>query len=626
MSSPGSRRTPVDLALIVVHDGKPSELSYAELSERILDTARRLLAAGIRRGDCIALWAPNSAEWVITYFGAVRRRRDGRSDRPPEHADDRRGDLRARGARAVDYDGRTPQRAARARPRLPDAADRTRGHGRGGTLAGAGKRVAGTAGDRTDDVAALLYTSGTTGVPKAVPLTHRNLAANAAALRGQKLIVADDRVLLPLPLHHTYPFTVGLVTALLKGAAVVFPSGISGPEITGAARAGEATALLAVPRLCEALWDSVQAAVAQRGERAKKLFFRMLGLSIAVRRATGARLGKRLFRPVHERLGRGLDLIGCGGAKLDPELAWRLEGLGWTVLTGYGLTETSPVLTFNDRSHSRIGTEGRRTARRRARHSAGHHRARRRHDATDARPRRRRDRRAGSERVQRLPRQSRSNGRRVHRGWLLQDRRSRLDRPQGFPARRRPEQGAHRARRRQEGVPRSAREAVRRHRAAERGRHPRGRRPARRADRSRRARDPRARRDSAGDAAARGARGGRCPPAAASADQRVSRRALGVAAHAARQAAPSSLARALQAFGRGGFEGCRHRALCRGRALARDGARPGGVAMARRALPGQASSRSTRARSSICRSIRSNGSRSRPRSSSASASRLRARP
>ncbi|HVS22245.1 MAG TPA: 1-acyl-sn-glycerol-3-phosphate acyltransferase, partial [Gammaproteobacteria bacterium] len=76
-------------------------------------------------------------------------------------------------------------------------------------------------------------------------------------------------------------------------------------------------------------------------------------------RATGARIGKRLFKAVHERLGQGLDLIGCGGAKLDPELAWRLEGLGWTVLTGYGLTETSPVLTFNDRSHARLGTEGR---------------------------------------------------------------------------------------------------------------------------------------------------------------------------------------------------------------------------------------------------------------------------
>ncbi len=299
---------------------------------------------------------------------------------------------------------------------------------------------------QTDDVAALLYTSGTTGVPKAVPLTHGNLASNAAALRGQKLIAADDRVLLPLPLHHTYPFTVGLVTALLKGAAVVFPSGISGPEITGAARAGEATALLAVPRLCEALWDSVQTAVAQRGERANRLFFRMLKFSIAVRRATGARLGKRLFGPVHERLGRGLDLIGCGGAKLDPELAWRLEGLGWTVLTGYGLTETSPVLTFNDRGHSQIGTEGRPlpgvqieirpvTTERDADDGAA-----------GARPRRRRNRRAGTERLQRLPRQSRSDVRCVYRGRLFQDRRPRLDRPQRVSACRGPQQGADRPR------------------------------------------------------------------------------------------------------------------------------------------------------------------------------------
>jgi long-chain acyl-CoA synthetase len=347
------------IALIVVEDGKPAEITYTELGERILDTARRLLEAGIRRGDCVAIWAPNSAEWVCAYFGAVRAGATvvpiDQQSMPTsaaeimEHAAPallittaaHRNELRELGRdyrtlpiERGDEDPRNgwPEPADDAQA-LPDV--------------------------RADDVAALLYTSGTTGTPKAVPLTHGNLAANAAALREQKLIRPDDRVLLPLPLHHTYPFTVGLVTALLKGAAVVFPAGISGPEITGAARVARATALLAVPRLCEALWDSVRTAVEQRGERAKKIFYRMLGLSIAVRRATGARLGKRMFRPVHERLGEGLDLIGCGGAKLDPELAWRLEGLGWTVLTGYGLTETSPVLTFNDRTHAQIGTEGR---------------------------------------------------------------------------------------------------------------------------------------------------------------------------------------------------------------------------------------------------------------------------
>jgi len=347
-------------ALIDFRDGQPTELSYAALGERIIDTALRLHGAGIGRESCVAIWAPNSAAWVIAYFGSVRAGATvvpiDQQSMPTtaaeilEHAgaalllttDAHRSELRelGRGCETLPIEGRWADDPGDGWPAPSEDASQLPAI-------------------EPDDVAALLYTSGTTGVPKAVPLTHRNLTANAVALTTQRLIGADDRVLLPLPLHHTYPFTVGLVTALLKRAAVVFPAGISGPEITGAARAAEATALLAVPRLCEALWESVRSAVEQRGERAKKLFFRMLRLSIAVRRTTGARIGKRLFRPVHEKLGEALDLIGCGGAKLDPELAWRLEGLGWTVLTGYGLTETSPVLTFNDRAHARIGTEGR---------------------------------------------------------------------------------------------------------------------------------------------------------------------------------------------------------------------------------------------------------------------------
>jgi len=346
-------------ALIDFQGGQPAPIDYRSLAGRIRDRALRLRAFGIGRGSCVALWAPNGAEWVIAYFGAIlagatvvpidqqsmpTTTAEILADSAPDlllTTATHRADLRALGrepktllidtgsVESPDSDWPAPALGTE----LPEV--------------------------EPGDIASLPYTSGTTGKPKGVPLTHRNLASNAAALSVQSLIAADDRVLLPLPLHHTYPFTVGLVTALLKGAAVVFPAGISGPEITGAARAAEATALLAVPRLCEALWDSVRAAVEQRGERAKKVFYRLLGLSIAVRRATGARIGKRLFKPVHARLGEGLDLIGCGGAKLDPELAWRLEGLGWTVLTGYGLTETSPVLTFNDRSHARLGTEGR---------------------------------------------------------------------------------------------------------------------------------------------------------------------------------------------------------------------------------------------------------------------------
>ena len=123
-----------------------------------------------------------------------------------------------------------------------------------------------------DQPAALLYTSGTTGTPKAVPLTHRNLIANTFGLCAADLIAADDRVLLPLPLHHTYPFTVGLMTVLARGATIVFPAGISGPEIAAAAKDAHPTALLAVPRLCEALWSGISSTAQRRSKWAARLF------------------------------------------------------------------------------------------------------------------------------------------------------------------------------------------------------------------------------------------------------------------------------------------------------------------------------------------------------------------
>src|SRR5690606_10971110 len=112
-----------------------------------------------------------------------------------------------------------------------------------------------------DQVASLLYTSGTTGTPKAVPLTHHNLASDASALIAEKLIAPADRVLMPLPLHHTYPFTVGMLMVLGLGAQIVMPAGITGPEITGAAKRSNATAMLGVPSLYEAVWQSIDARV-----------------------------------------------------------------------------------------------------------------------------------------------------------------------------------------------------------------------------------------------------------------------------------------------------------------------------------------------------------------------------
>ena len=209
-----------------------------------------------------------------------------------------------------------------------------------------------------DDVASVLYTSGTTGTPKSVPLTHRNFQSNVTAMVTENPLGAEDRILLPLPLHHAYPFTVGLLGAIASGATLVFPAGISGPQIANAIREAKATVLIGVPRLYTALVDGISNTVASHGAAAVTTFKYLLNFSIWLRRTTGKRIGRVLFRRLHARLGPDLRLLCSGGARLDPGLELKLEALGWQVLTGYGLTETAPILTINPPGKSRLDSAG----------------------------------------------------------------------------------------------------------------------------------------------------------------------------------------------------------------------------------------------------------------------------
>src|SRR5690606_1054178 len=317
-------------------------------------------AHGVGSGDFVLLWAPNSPQWIVCYFGIVSA---GAAAVPLDQqatADSARGVIAHARPKLVltTASGRDALASTGALEGVPcfllDAPESDERSWRRLLAHGDPTRIAIEPGQ----IASLLYTSGTTGTPKAVPLTHGNLTANLRALLDAKLVTANDRVLNPLPLHHTYPFTVGTLAVLGSGATIVMPAGVTGPDIAEAAKETQATALLAIPRLCAALWDSVEAALKSRPRWQAALFRALLRASIAVRRATGLRLGKLLFPSVHARLGRSLDLIGSGGAKLGEDLEWKLEGRWWRALTGYGLTETSRVLTFNCEGASRLGSEG----------------------------------------------------------------------------------------------------------------------------------------------------------------------------------------------------------------------------------------------------------------------------
>jgi len=349
-------------AVIALRDRGLETWTYTDLANNVAMLARGLVEVGVHRGEPVLLCAPNSPEWIVAYLAIVR------SGALAVPLDDLSGDqdlarvVADSGARRV-FTSRTHMPTLRALDEatkidivlLDGSNDGKNANNWRNLLA---EHQVSLPEIRSDDFASLLYTSGTTGTPKAVPLTHRNILANVEALMVGKLAGPEDRILLPLPLHHSYPFTVGLLGTLASGGALVLPAGISGPQIIEALKVSRATILIGVPRLYTALLSAIEGKAGRLGLVARSVFLFLLKTSMFIRRRFGVRVGRLVFQRLHRELGPDLRILGCGGARLDPEVASKLEAFGWEVLTGYGLTETSPIVTFNPRGRARIDSAG----------------------------------------------------------------------------------------------------------------------------------------------------------------------------------------------------------------------------------------------------------------------------
>ncbi|WP_018169676.1 MULTISPECIES: AMP-binding protein [unclassified Thioalkalivibrio] len=331
--------------------------SRADLLERAGRLAAGLREAGLERGDRVGLFAPNSPEWVIAALGVMTA--GGTvvpldTQMPSEDLQHALSDSRPRFIFTTSrLEQRLPADLGEVRTCLFDAEPEASKAWEGLLKQDAASSVA-----RHDDVAAVFYTSGTTGPPKGVPLTHRNLTSNVGALCAEEIADHRDRVLVPLPFHHVYPFTVGILVPLTLGAPIIVPFSLVGPQIVRGLRDGEATVMLGVPRLYEAVWKALEDRVAGRGRIAALLFRQMLRLSKLARQRFGLRLGRRLFKGLHQRLAPRLRLVVAGGAALDPNLGRDLQALGWEVGTGYGLSETAPILTYNPPDRLRLEAAG----------------------------------------------------------------------------------------------------------------------------------------------------------------------------------------------------------------------------------------------------------------------------
>jgi long-chain acyl-CoA synthetase len=209
-----------------------------------------------------------------------------------------------------------------------------------------------------EDLASLIYTSGTTGTPKGVMISHRNFCTDAGAAIHAGLVTGEDNILSMLPLHHTYAFMCTFLLPLFMGAAITYPPSLKGPDLLSAINGRGVSVLVGVPQLLAMMYGGIMNKLISLPRPLSTLLIIAHRFSGVVRRSFDVNIGRLIFSSAHRAFGSRFRFFASGGARLDPEVMKGLEALGFTVLEGYGLTETSPIVAFNPLSKRKPGSAG----------------------------------------------------------------------------------------------------------------------------------------------------------------------------------------------------------------------------------------------------------------------------
>lgn len=204
--------------------------------------------------------------------------------------------------------------------------------------------------ENKDDVALIIYTSGTTGSPKGVMLSYENIYSNVECITGRQVIGHNDRLIALLPLHHAFPLQGTMLMPLYAGGTVIFLNQLSSDEIIKTLQKYKVTFILGVPRLFNLFHAAVTAKINSN------LIARLL-LKTS-RTVNSYSFGKLLFKKVQVTFGGHINYFISGGAKLDPLVARDYKAMGFKILEGYGMTEMSPLISFNPPEKIKVGSVG----------------------------------------------------------------------------------------------------------------------------------------------------------------------------------------------------------------------------------------------------------------------------
>jgi len=364
-----AERWPNNVALEIQRHDHIESCTYAELHHMSESVGRWITENGFTRGSRLAIVADNHPRWVAAYLGIIA---TGCTVVPLDtalRADQLTKLLKDSGASALFCDAKHAQAARDAVANLnvglvlmdPDrmTTDSIDEHWLGNLPAifDGGPGGFQPAPSTVDDLASLLYTSGTTADPKGVMLTHANFLGEVEAVFNWVDIGPTDALLGVLPMFHVLAQMANLLLPLVKGSRVVYLETLNTTELLRALRERNITAFAVVPQFFYLIHERIFQEVAKRGVLTQKVFQGLLRLNRGLRRAD-VNLGPILFSKVHETLGKKMRYLVTGGSRFDPQIAKDFYDLGIDVLQAYGLTETTAAVYANSPTDNVIGSVG----------------------------------------------------------------------------------------------------------------------------------------------------------------------------------------------------------------------------------------------------------------------------
>jgi long-chain acyl-CoA synthetase len=333
-------------------------LTYAEALRKIEAAARWLHGKGVRKGDKVALTGKNSPEWAVAYLGILFA---GATVVPIDYQlKNEEIDLliKTAGAKMLFVDEEKHGHYTQSPGALEEIVSLRKGIGAYiYDLDGPGGEIEQAA---EEDLAAILFTSGTMGKPKGVMLTHQNFVSDCYLAQGVPLMLyATDVFYALLPIHHAYTMLAVFIETISCGAEVVFGKRMVTKAILKDLKEAKITMLLGVPMLFNKVLAGIIRGLKEKGAIVYGLISGLMVLSGFIKKVFNVNPGKKMFGFILDKASlTTLRICICGGGPLAPSVFRKYNQLGLDFVQGYGLTETSPIINLNPIEHYKEASVG----------------------------------------------------------------------------------------------------------------------------------------------------------------------------------------------------------------------------------------------------------------------------